>query len=177
MKKIWNVVLMALVALSVCNCGGDEPSNGGNGGGGNSGTDLEVTKNNLAGEWKLTAWAPEGNKADANFPDETHTVYVEFKANGTFKLYQQNVNNPGVVLFEGNFSVNESTKVVAGIYSDGENWGSNYKVTKLTGSTMIWCVEDGVETSTFSKEAIPAEVISTARPAGEVRSQEIFRFL
>lgn len=176
MKKIWNVVLMALVALSVCNCGGgDEP--GGNNNGGNSGSELEVTKNNLAGEWKLTAWAPEGNKPDANFPDETHTVYVEFKANGTFKLYQQNVNNPGVVLFEGNFSVNESTKVVAGIYSDGENWGSNYVINKLTKGSMVWCVENGTETSTFSKEAIPAEVISTARPAGEVRSQEIFRFL
>lgn len=169
MKKIWNVVLMATVALFTCNCGGGE-ENGEPGPNPNE-EKLEVTKDNLVGEWKLTKLS---NQTD--FPDQTHTIYVEFLANGTFKLYQQNINYQGVVLFTGNFSLNETTKVIAGIYSDGENWGANYEISELTTSSMIWKVEGGNETQNYIKESIPGTIIDSARPLEEVRSlEEIFR--
>lgn len=175
MKKIWNIVLMATVALFACNCGGggndsDEPGPNPNNG------EVEVKKANVVGEWKLTAWSEDGVKDNANFPDETHTVYAKFNSNGTFKFYQQNINFQGVVLFEGNFTLNESTKTLAGIYSDGENWGSNYTITKLTTETMTLVVENGSERSVYTKEQIPASIIESARPFEEVRSVEIPRF-
>lgn len=177
MKKIWNIVLMATVALFACNCGGGDDSKDGPGPDPdpNNG-EVAVKKANVVGQWKLTAWSEDGVKDNVNFPDETHTVYAEFYNNGTFKFYQQNINFQGVVLFEGNFTLNESTKTLAGIYSDGENWGSNYTITKLTAETMTLVVENGSERSVYTKEQIPALIIESARPLEEVRSVEIPRF-
>lgn len=166
--------MSALVAVTLCNCGGsddpvvnpnpDKPTPP------DPGTETEVTLANIAGEWQLTNWS------GGSVIDESHTAYLKLNTDNTFDLYQVRINDQGVVLYDGTFTLDEAQALISGRYSDGVAWGASYRIT-LSGNTMLWTVDGTSDTSTFTKTSIPSDVIDLARPADEVRSLEELRLL
>lgn len=167
MKKFFNLFLATLVAVSLSSCGGSE-NDGPNNGGGNE-KPVEISIENLAGEWELTTWA-EGSQ----FPADGVTVYVDFNADKSFVLYQVNVNNPGITKYNGTFDLQGS--ILSGKYSDGEAWASDYVVSKLTTNTLVLAVEGTEDVSTYTKTEIPSPIKDGATAMG-VRSEGEPRYL
>lgn len=165
MKKFFNLFMAALVAVSLSSCGGgDDPAPGPG-----PETPLDVTVENLAGEWKLTAWAE-----NSQFPTEGVTVYVDLNSDKTFELYQVNVNNPGITSYKGTYSLDGS--ILSGKYSDGEAWAADYVVSELTTGTMVLAIEGTEDVSTYTKTEIPSSIKDGATPMA-VRSDVEPRYL
>lgn len=166
MKKVLSFFLMAFVAVSLNGCSSsDEPI---------SDPDpvdptVEVTLDAITGEWILSGWS------GGTLPSSSQ-IYLKVNGDNTFDLYQKNVNYAGVTLFEGTYTFNEANALISGKYDDGTDWSSSYTIT-ATSNTMTWKVADGSESSTFTRQSIPAEIIDVAVPADEVRSAELFRLL
>ncbi len=171
MKKLFRFLAMAMMAVTLCNCGENEPNEPNGPQPPQPGQEVEVTVANLSKCWELTEWS-----VSAEFPSDGTGIYLELKDDNTFNLYQKGVNFVGVVLFEGTYELDTNSKTITGTYRDGENWAADYTITKLTTENMIWQYEK--EISTFDMlEEIPAEIKEVAVPADEVRSTENFRFL
>ena len=167
---------MALLAVTLCNCGGgDDPVPTPNPGPdpGPDPTPVEVKLENLVGEWQLTSWTG----ADA-FPGEGRAIYLKLDASGNFTLYQKTIQVAGVVSYKGSFTLDVATATVSGKYSDNENWANSYVVSAITSSTMNWTAVGTTEVSKFTRTQIPSEIIGSAQPAETgVRSAGDFRFL
>ena len=101
-------------------------------------------KTAIVGEWHC---APADMEVD---------IYVEFKAEGDFALYQQLGEGryrkyTGSWICEGN--------ILSGTYTDGTPWGSSYQMG-FNADTMTLTAQNGSnEVMTYLKEAIPAEVL------------------
>ena len=83
----------------------------------------------IVGEWQLT-------EMDAAPVSDATVVYIEFKADKSFDIYQK----VGSVLryrkYVGTYSVNGS--ILSGEYKDGEEWGSDYRVTlEAEGQVLV----------------------------------------
>lgn len=165
--------MSALVAVTLCNCGGgsddpvpdptpNPPTP--------PGPSIEVTLENIVGEWQLTAWS------GGSVIDDAHTAYLKLNADKTFALYQVRINNQGVVLYNGTFTLDEAQALISGRYSDNVAWGASYTIG-LSSSSMTWTVVGKSDTSTFTKKSIPADIINIAVPAEEVRSLDEVRLL
>lgn len=165
---------MALLAVTLCNCGGgDDPVPGPNPDPDPDPTPVEVKLENLVGEWQLTSWT-----GSAAFPGEGRAIYLKLDASGNFTLYQKTIQVAGVVSYKGSFSLDTATSTVSGKYSDNENWANSYVVSAITTSSMTWTAAGTSEVSNFIRTQIPAEIIGSAQPAETgVRSVEEFRFL
>ncbi len=160
---------MAFAAVSLNGCGGSDNGESPNPGP-NPGPTVEVTKNAISGEWVLSAWS------GGTLPASTQ-IYLKVDGDNSFKLYQKNVNYAGVVLFQGTYTLDEANALISGKYSDGVDWGSSYSLS-VTADTMKWTVSGKSESSTFTRQPIPAEIIDTAVPSGDVvRSMDLFRLL
>lgn len=164
--------MSALVAVTLCNCGGsDDPAPEPiPGPGPEPGPVTEVTLSSIAGEWQLTAWSGGSVIGEAN------TAYLKLNTDKTFVLYQVRINNQGIVLYKGTFTLDEAQALISGRYSDNVAWGASYQIS-LSGETMKWTVQGKNDTSTFKKTTIPSEVIDLAVPAEEVRSLGDLRLL
>lgn len=165
---------MAMMAVMLCNCGGGddnvepgpEPLPPGP-----HGQDVPVSVENVSKAWQLTAWSPA-----TNFPTESQTAYVQLYTNGSFELFQKNINYVGVVLFTGTYELNAEAKTITGTYSDGVKWASTYSITSMKDNSMQWTT--GNEVSTFSiADAVPSDIRDTAVPVADVRSEVIIRVL
>lgn len=169
MKNLFRFFVMAFAAVTLCNCGGggggEEP-----GPGPGPSTELDLTVENLAGSWELTSWSPS-----ADFPDESHKIYLQLLADKTFVLYQQRINAAGIVRYDGTFTLNASARTISGEYGDGESWSADYTISSLRTSSMTW--ENGEEVTGYTRTAIPDSVIDQATPADEVRSAAAPRWL
>jgi len=171
MKKLLSFFFMAFAAVSLNGCGGSDSGESPEPGPGpNPGPTVEVTKDAISGEWVLSAWS------GGALPASTQ-IYLKVDGDNSFKLYQKNVNYAGVVLFQGTYTLDEANALISGRYSDGVDWGSSYSLF-VTANTMKWTVSGKNESSTFTRETIPAEIIDTAVPSGDVvRSMDLFRLL
>ena len=105
----------------------------------------------LAGQWALSSFS--ATKA-VNVGGTSVDVYIEFREDGTFDLYQQ-IGQGWYNHFSGTFSVADG--ILSGEYSGGKSWGASYEVTK-TDSTLQLSTTGG-ETYTYQKTTIPDSVL------------------
>lgn len=119
---------------------------------------LDVTPNNIAGEWKLVEWNDAPLNSDTYF-------YVDFiRKDREFVIYQNfdSIGNlPHTV--EGNYNIEldiELGAILVGNYKyDGGMWSHDYDVNNLTKDSMEWVAVDAPSfTQKFERCEIPAEL-------------------
>ena len=117
---------------------------------------LEVTANNIAGEWQLSSWkgAP---LAEGSY------VYIAFdRRERTFCIYQ-NLDSFSTRELTGAFYIEtdpELGAVIRGSYDyDRGDWAHRYIVTSLTANEMVWVAKDDTEdVSVYVRAEIPTDV-------------------
>lgn len=113
--------------------------------------------------WHMTAWQADGNTGD--FPKG---VYIEFKGDGSFDLYQD-LNTNGFEKLTGSYTLDSSFKLT-GTYADGSAWAYNYTVAGLSnpnltvaagvaGTMTMTALEDAAYKTTWTAGEIPASVL------------------
>ena len=119
---------------------------------------LDVTPNNIAGEWKLVEWNGAALSADTYFyinfvrKDREFTIYQNFDSIGNF---------PHTA--DGNYSISvdiELGAIISGSYKwDGGFWSHDYEVNNLTETTMEWVATDDPSfVQKFERCDIPSEL-------------------
>ena len=117
---------------------------------------LEITANNIAGEWQLSSWkgAP---LAEGSY------VYIAFdRRERTFCIYQ-NLDSFSTRELTGAFYIEtdpELGAVIRGSYDyDRGDWAHRYIVTSLTANEMVWVAKDDAEdVSVYVRAEIPTDV-------------------
>ena len=161
MKKIISVVAL-LCAFFATSC--------------NGGLEDTLPKDILA-EWHLVE-----NPLITGSTDDIIDVYLEFKADGTFVLYQKDFNTPiYYTTYTGTYLLTET--VLTGKYSDGKNWGSptGYTASYSQETQLLTLVslDRPEDISVYEKKAVPSD-IKGAAVTMTTRGEEIFdvvRFL
>lgn len=117
---------------------------------------LEVTANNIAGEWKLSEWKG-AQLAEGSY------VYLSFdRRERTFVIYQ-NLDSFSTRELTGSFYIEmdpELGAVIRGSYDyDRGDWAHRYLVKSLTTNEMVWVAKDDAEDqSIYVRAEIPAEI-------------------
>ena len=121
----------------------------------------------MVGEWHLAQ-----NPAITSNVKDRVDVYVEFKADNTFELYQREINATtrykkftGTYLIEG--------EIVTGKYSDGKSWGATegYRtILSAAGSLSMTNVAIPEDVSVYEPEPIPAAVKEATRAEADEMS-------
>ena len=118
---------------------------------------LDVTPNNISGEWELVQW--EGKPLE-----EGTYFYIEFIRKDRKYVIYQNFKSIAELpeVLTGNFNIETDVElgaVIIGMYDfDGGYWAHDYEVNNLTRSQMEWvAVDDRNFTQKFVKCKIPAE--------------------
>ena len=130
----------------------------------------------------LAEWHLIENPLLTDRTDEIIDVYVEFKADGTFVLYQKDYSTPIYYnTYTGTYLLTEA--VLTGRYSDGKNWGSptgyNASYSKETGLLTLVSIDRPEDISVYEKKAVPSETKGGAVTM-TTRGEEMFdvvRFL
>ena len=148
MNKIKSIFAVLAVALVSVACGKEEPVV----------TYLEVTPNNISGEWKLVQWRGEALDADTYFyidlvrKDRKYTIYQNFDSMGDM---------PHKITGEFNIELSDfGDPIIRGSYDYSEGfWSHRYMVTRLTETSMVWtAVDDESFVQKFERCTIPAEL-------------------
>ena len=161
MKKIISVVAL-LCAIFATSCNGGQK---------------DTLPKDILAEWHLIE-----NPLITGSTDDIVDVYVEFKADGTFVLYQKDFNTPIYYnTYTGTYLLTET--LLTGKYSDGKNWGSpsGYTVSYSQETQLLTLVsiDRPEDISVYEKKAIPSD-IKGAAVTMTTRGEEIFdvvRFL
>ncbi len=110
----------------------------------------EATKVNVTGCWELASVTTK-----ASVGSVTVSVYVEFKAGGSFVLYQK-IGEGRYSSFSGTYQLSDEN-ALSGSYSGGKAWGP-YSAS-LSGTSLVLTSASGKEVDTYKKiESIPASV-------------------
>lgn len=119
---------------------------------------LDVTPNNISGEWELVQW--NGNALE----DGTY-FYIEFIRKDRKYVIYQNFKSIGEFpqVLTGTFNIETDVElgaIIRGMYDfDGGYWAHDYEVNNLTSGQMEWVAVDDIEfTQKFVKSKIPAEL-------------------
>lgn len=125
---------------------------------------VDLCVENLCGAWQLYDWSPS-----ELFPSLNTDIYICFTMEGTFELYQKNVNVIGVVLYRGNYMLDEVTRTLSGVYEDGLAWGNSYWIDTLFEHLLRW--QAGDEVSEYLRiPEVPQQIRDLAQPATDTRS-------
>ena len=138
--KIWS--LIALFAMALVGCGGDDDTN--NGGG------TSIVQTDIYGKWHLATVSGSAPEFD---------VYIEFTKDGQFNIYQQ-VWTLTYEHYTGTFNANGG--VLSGKYSDGSAWTGSYKFSVANSKLTLTNVDNSDEVNVYVACKIPAEVIEEA---------------
>ncbi|MBQ7786860.1 MAG: lipocalin family protein [Alistipes sp.] len=117
---------------------------------------LDVTPNNIAGEWCLESWN------DAPLAEGSY-VYISFeRADRTYTLYQ-NVDSAPARTLTGRYYITtdmEFGAVIRGDYDFGVGeWTHRYVVKDLTAKSMTWIAKDNPDdVSVYVRCEIPEQV-------------------
>ena len=119
---------------------------------------LDVTPNNISGQWQLVEWCGKPLEEGIYF-------YVEFvRKDQTFTIYQ-NFDSMGDMphVVTGRFNIDEDVEkgaVIWGDYDyDGGFWAHEYEVNNLTEDSMEWiAVDDPSFIQRFVRIAIPDDL-------------------
>lgn len=161
MKKIISVVAL-LCAIFATSCNGGQK---------------DTLPKDILAEWHLIE-----NPLITGSTDDIVDVYVEFKADGTFVLYQKDFNTPIYYnTYTGTYLLTET--LLTGKYSDGKNWGSpsGYTVSYSQETQLLTLVsiDRPEDISVYEKKAVPSDIKGAAVTMA-TRGEEIFdvvRFL
>ncbi len=147
MKNLLKGNLIAVLAMTLLSCNNDdeyvEPI-------------LDVTPNNIAGEWRLESWN------DAPLADGSY-VYINFeRADRTYTLYQ-NIDSAPARTLVGRYYIStdmELGAVIRGDYDFGVGeWAHRYIVKDLTANSMTWIAKDNPDDVTvYVRCEIPEQV-------------------
>lgn len=125
----------------------------------------------IVGQWHLKS-SPLINDDTAGRID----VYVEFKADNTFDLYQQDFASPLYYNhYTGTYLITD--KVITGKYSDGKSWGAanGYEaVINMAGQLTLTNVDITDDESVYEKATIPSSVTASTRASVVVDSSHRF---
>ena len=144
-KSIFAVLALAVLSMA---CGKDEPVI----------TYLEVTPNNVSGEWKLVQWNGEALDAGTYFyidlvrKEKKFTIYQNFDSMGDM---------PHEITGEFNIELSDiGEPVIRGTYDYSEGfWSHKYLVTELTETSMTWTAVDDISfVQKFVRTAVPADL-------------------
>lgn len=148
MKKNWFYLTLMLVALAFVGCSDDEeyvePM-------------LDVTPNNLAGEWMLESFSNGQPVAEGSY------LYMELKRKDcTFTIYN-NLDSYHPATQTGAFYIEidpELGAIVRGIYDfGGGDWHHRYVVRSLTADKMVWvAMDDEQDVSVYVRAEIPETI-------------------
>lgn len=139
MKRMAIFIAMAMTLLAIASCSKDKPEKGG--------TD------NLVGDWQLVDM-DLGTKS-AVIGDQTVTVYLRLKADGTFALWQQ-LGQGRYQEFSGSWSCRKG--ILRGNYSDGNAWASEYGISIEGDFLTMRAMPDGTDVYSYSRCTIPDSV-------------------
>lgn len=148
--KIWS--LIALFAMALVGCGGDEEGNG----------DTPIVQTNIYGKWHLATVSGSAPEFD---------IYIEFTKEGEFNIYQQ-VWTLTYEHYTGTFNVNGG--VLSGEYSDGTAWTGSYNFSVANSKLTLTNTANSDEVNVYTACKIPQEVIDEATTT---RSEEVVPFL
>lgn len=147
MKNWFKMLAVALGALAMVGCEPDLYQGD---------TKLDVTPNNISGEWKLVSFA------DGVQPAEGSYVYLDIRRKDREFVEYQNINNALGVAKTGRYNIYldvEHGAIIRGEYDNSEgDWNNRYKVT-LYDDTMIWtALNDATDISVYERCSIPEEI-------------------
>ena len=149
--KIWS--LIALFAMALVGCGGDEEGNG----------DTPIVQTNIYGKWQLATVSGSAPEFD---------IYIEFTKEGKFNIYQQ-VWTFTYEHYSGTFNI--IGDMIKGTYSDGTAWTGSYKFSVANSKLRLTNVENSDEVNVYDACVIPEEVIEEAITA--TRAEGVVPFL
>ncbi len=117
---------------------------------------LEVTANNIAGEWKLTEWKGEP-LAEGSY------VYLSIDRRERSYVLYQNLDSFSTRVLTGSFFIEtdpERGAVIRGNYDyDRGDWANRYCVISLTANEMVWASSNNVvDQSVYTRTQIPDEI-------------------
>lgn len=159
--KIWSLIMV--VALALVGCGDDDKP--GKKPGNEPTPDASGLASAIVGEWHLNSF----DGAQAEYFD----VYLEFKADGSFDMYQR-LYTLTYEYYAGTYDI--SGDIITGTYDDGKIWLSGYKAeVSADGKTLTMHSQEDVSlTSVYTAETIPEEVKAEAEAT---RAADSVRFL
>lgn len=149
MKDLFKIMFLAVLSMMMVACGGDDeeivvPP-------------LDVTPNNIAGQWCVESW--NGSPlADGSY------VYIEFeRADRTFTMYQ-NLDSAEARTLTGRYYIENAADagaIIRGNYDHGVGeWAHRYYVRNLTADSMTWVAKDNADDVTvYVRCEIPTELI------------------
>ena len=105
---------------------------------------------NIIGEWELMDI--QATKS-AQIGNETIEIYLEFKDDKTFNLWQK-LGAGRHKKFTGTWELTES--VLTGKYSDGRTWGSSYNVRVESDNLYMSETYQNLETYIYKSSKVPA---------------------
>ena len=149
--KIWS--LIALFAMALVGCGGDEEGNG----------DTPIVQTDIYGKWHLATVSGSAPEFD---------IYIEFTKEGKFNIYQQ-VWTFTYEHYSGTFNI--IGDMIKGTYSDGTAWTGSYKFSVANSKLRLTNVENSDEVNVYDACVIPEEVIEEAITA--TRAEGVVPFL
>lgn len=160
MRKILNIAIVLLAAVVAVGCGPKVKEN--------------PLENGMVAQWHLTE-SPLLTEDTEDIID----IYVEFKEDKSFTLYQKDMNSPIYYnIYNGTYLITED--VVTGQYSDGKSWGAKngYKATLDTalGTLTFVNVDMPDDISVFTMTAIPEDVTGGAVRM-TTRGEEMFEIV
>ena len=159
MKKFFKIAVILLAAVVVVGCNGPK---------------VNPLEKGMVGDWHLTE-SPLLSKDTKDVLD----VYVEFRLDKSFILYQKDMNTPIYYnIYNGTYLIVED--VFTGRYSDGKNWGAvnGYKATydEVLGTLTLVNVDMPDDVSVFTRTTIPDEVKGGAVKM-TTRGEEVFEIV
>lgn len=128
------IIILAIVSLLIIGCGENK-------------TPVAV---DVTGQWEL---ADLVTTRSVQIGDQKIEVYIDFKADNTFKLWQM-LGTGRHRLYEGTWQLTENT--LTGKYSDGKEWGTAYEVSIVDDVLHMKETKTGTETYVYRKCTIPS---------------------
>lgn len=131
----------------------------------------------IVAEWQLTEMSTY-----VSLPAQ---VYVEFKEDGTFDIYQKVGDVARYSKLSGVYALTES--IMTGEYNDGEELGSAYRISfEAEGEVLVMtavtldeagAVVDYIETLKYTKASLPQEEKDDANVITKSTDSELFYIL
>lgn len=90
---------------------------------------IPMAEEGIVAEWTLT-------EMTGYETEDLPSVYIDFRADKSFEIYQKVGDVPRYRKYDGIYEISGST--LKGEYSDGEDWGSTYKVSfQADGAVLV----------------------------------------
>jgi hypothetical protein len=159
MKKIISIVAILFCTLTLTNCDGP--------------THEDPIVKGILTEWHLIE-SPLLSKDT----DDVIDVYLEFKSDNAFVLYQRDFSTPIYYnTYTGTYLLTDH--LITGKYSDGKKWGAvngynaEYTVIEEKAMLKLTNVDSPDDVSLFEATVVPAEIKGSAVTM-TTRGEEIF---